>query len=154
MRILVFSDSHGVIGNCLSQIARIGAVDMILHAGDVSADAEDIASVYPDIPVRYVSGNCEMSRADTESIVEADGVRIFLTHGHGYRVKYEPDYATLLRRGRQVGARVCVFGHTHKPLCHNLGDITLLNPGSSRYGGTYAVIEIEDGKVGCAVLDM
>lgn len=154
MRILVFSDTHGVIENCISQIARIGAVDMILHAGDVSADAVDIASIYPNIPVRYVCGNCEISRADAECVVEAAGVRIFLTHGHGYRVKYEPDYRTLQNRGRQLGADVCVFGHTHKPLCHKLGDITLLNPGSSRYGGTYGVIEIEEGRIGCAVLDM
>lgn len=154
MRILVFSDSHGMIDNCLREIVRIREVDMVMHAGDVSADAEDIASVYPDISVEYVSGNCEISRADAERVIEAEGVRIFLTHGHGYRVKYEADYRTLVKRAREVGAQVCVFGHTHKPLCQNLGDITLLNPGSSRYGSTYGVIEIEDGKARCAVLDM
>lgn len=154
MRILVFSDTHGMIDSCISTVSRIGAVDMILHAGDVSSDAEDLSYIFPDIPVRYVCGNCEMSRIQHELIVEAEGKRIYLTHGHLHNVKYEAGYSTLIAKAKAANADIAVFGHTHNPLCHNLGDLILLNPGSARYGSTYGVLEIENGKIGSAVLDM
>lgn len=154
MRILVFSDTHGMIDSAIATIHRIGAVDMILHAGDVSSDAEDLSYIFPEIPVRYVSGNCEMSRVQSELIVEADGKKIYLTHGHLHNVKYESGYSTLIKKAKETGADIAVFGHTHKPICHNFGDFILLNPGSARYSSTYGVIEIEDGKIGAAVLDM
>ena len=154
MRILVFSDTHGMIDSCISTVGRIGTVDMILHAGDVSSDAEDLSYIFPDIPVRYVCGNCEMSRIQHELLIEAEGKRIYLTHGHLHNVKYEAGYSTLIKKAKDENADIAVFGHTHKPLCQNLGDLILLNPGSVRYGSTYGVIEIENGKIGTAVLDM
>ena len=154
MRILVFSDTHGMIDSCISTVGRIGTVDMILHAGDVSSDAEDLSYIFPDIPVRYVCGNCEMSRIQHELLIEAEGKRIYLTHGHLHNVKYEAGYSTLIKKAKDENADIAVFGHTHNPLCQNLGDLILLNPGSVRYGSTYGVIEIENGKIGTAVLDM
>lgn len=152
MRILVFSDTHGYIDSCISEVERIGKVDMILHAGDVSADAAVLASIFPDIPVRYVCGNCEISRASTELEIDAEGKRIFLTHGHCYNVKYESAYTSIIKR-TEGKFDIAVFGHTHKPLCDNLGGLILLNPGSVRYTSTYGVIEIEDGKLRAAVLE-
>ncbi|MBS7298424.1 MAG: metallophosphoesterase [Eubacteriales bacterium] len=154
MRILVFSDTHGLIDSVVNTINRIDAVDMILHAGDVSSDAEDLSYIFPDIPVRYVCGNCEMSRVQPELIIDAEGKRIFLTHGHLHNVKYEAGYSTLVAKAKEQHADIAVFGHTHNPVCQNFGDFIILNPGSSRYGSTYGVIEIENGKIGAAVLDM
>lgn len=154
MRILVFSDTHGMIEPCIKTVGRIGAVDMILHAGDVSSDAEDLSYIFPDIPVKYVCGNCEVSHSSHELILDIEGKRIYLTHGHLHNVKYEPDYHTLISKAKSVNADAAVFGHTHRPLCLNLGDLTLLNPGSARYGSTYGVIEIENCRLGSAVLDI
>lgn len=154
MRILVFSDTHGMIEPCIKVISRIRDVDMILHAGDVSSDAEDISYVFPDIPVKYVCGNCEMPRVSAELEFEADGKKIYLTHGHMHNVKNEYAYTTLINRAKTSGADLAVFGHTHKPVCENFGDFVLLNPGSARYGNTYGVVEIEDGKLRAAVLDI
>ncbi len=155
MRILVFSDTHGYIENCIRTITRIGDVDMIIHAGDTSSDAADLSYIFPEIPVRYVSGNCEVSRLETNLEIMADSKKIFLTHGHLYNVKNEPSCSTLIGHAKQINADIAIFGHTHKPLCQNLGDLILLNPGSARYGNTYGVIEIEDtGRVGACVLDI
>lgn len=154
MRILVFSDTHGYIDGCIQMINRIKDVDMVIHAGDVSADAEDIAAIFPNIDVRFVCGNCEMSRAPGEIEIDADGKKIFVTHGHYYNVKYDYDYKTLVNHARAIGAELAVFGHTHKPVYDNLGDISILNPGSARYGGTCGVIETEDGRLRCALLNI
>lgn len=154
MRILVFSDTHGYIDRCIQIIERIQDVDMFIHTGDTASDAQDLASIFPHIRAQFVSGNCEMPRYDTEQLFEVCGKKIFITHGHLYNVKYESDYSTLVRRARLAEADLAVFGHTHKPVCDNLGDIYLLNPGSARYTNTCGVIEIEDNKLRCALLDL
>ncbi len=154
MRILVFSDTHGMTDPCINTVNKIAKVDMILHAGDVSQDAEDLSYIFPDIPVRYVCGNCEISRIAHELELDVEGKRIYLTHGHMHNVKYEAAYTSLIARAQKCGADIAVFGHTHKPICNNLGNLILLNPGSVRYGNTYGVIEIEDGRLKAAVLDI
>ncbi len=154
IRILVFSDTHGIIEGCIRTISNIGAVDMILHAGDTSGDAADLSYIFPDIPIRYVSGNCEISRADTNLEIVAENKKIFLTHGHLFNVKNELACTSLIKHSKAIGADIAVFGHTHKPLCQNLGDLILLNPGSAKYGNTYGVIEIENGRIGACVLDI
>lgn len=154
MRILVFSDTHHTTDDCIRIIEKLkgAGVDMILHAGDCNADAEDIMYIYPEIPVKYVQGNNDFSRVPTELMVEAQGHRIFMTHGHGYRVKYDADYDTLIKRAKELDADTVVFGHTHIPYCSMEKGVTVLNPGSIKYGGTYGIIEIEDGKLRADVL--
>ena len=153
MRILVFSDTHGNIDNCIRVVERIGAVDMILHAGDVSRDAQDLEAIFDNIPVKYVCGNCEISNVPSELLVEVSDKKIYLTHGHMHCVKLESNYKTLTDHAKSLGADVAVFGHTHIPVCDNRGDIILLNPGSCKNTVTYGVIEIENGKIGAAILD-
>lgn len=153
MRILVFSDTHGMIDNCISTISRIGAVDMLIHAGDVSSDAEDLQSIFPNIPVKYVCGNCELPRAPLDVVFDAGGKKFFVTHGHAYNVKGDREYRLLTTHAKEIGADIAVFGHTHNALCNNDGSLILLNPGSVRYGRTYGVVEIENDAMRAAVLD-
>ena len=153
MRILVFSDSHKNITRCDAVIRNIVGVDMILHAGDHSSDAVELERMFPEIPIKYVQGNCDFSSAPRELIVEAEGKKIFLTHGHDYGVKLEYDYRTLLNRARDSGCDCAVFGHTHAGYNDCTRGVVLLNPGSINYGGTYGVIEIENGVLKSAVCD-
>lgn len=151
MRILVFSDSHKKIDNCIKTIENIIGVDLIIHAGDHSSDAQELARIFPDIPIKYVKGNCDISQAPSELIIEAEDKKIFITHGHNYKVKLEDDYMTLKYRGEELGCDLVVFGHTHVPYNENLGDFCLLNPGSVKYTRTFGVIEVENGKLRTAV---
>lgn len=145
-RIIVFSDTHGNIDMCCKVIDRLPC-DMILHAGDYADDAQRLKQMYPDKIIKYVKGNCDIfSYAPAEEIVKLDGVNIFLTHGHMHRVKYDPEYAEIARAAKAKGCDAAVFGHTHIEYSGERDGIKLLNPGSVRYGGTYGVIEIEDGK--------
>lgn len=153
MRILVFSDTHGVIQPCTWAIETIRDVDLILHAGDCVRDAEDLKCLYPDIPFHYVRGNNDFScYAPDEKVIDVCGKRIFLTHGHGLRVKYDSDYQRLIQRGDEENADIIVFGHTHIPFEERKNHLSLLNPGSVRFGNTYGVIEIEHEKIGLSVL--
>ena len=153
MRAAVFSDSHNDTECCKSVINRIAGVDMIVHAGDHSADAERLMAAFPHIPIKYVVGNCDFGSAPRELVFEAEGKKIFLTHGHIYNVKNDLGYSTLLRRAGELDCCCAVFGHTHLGVCDIKGGITLLNPGSIRYGRTFGVIEIENGKLRAAICD-
>jgi ATP-dependent exoDNAse (exonuclease V) alpha subunit len=76
MRILVFSDSHKNVSDCTEVIENIIGVDMILHAGDHAQDAAWIQKCFPDIPVKYVVGNCDANIAPAEMIIEAEGITV------------------------------------------------------------------------------
>lgn len=153
MRILVFSDSHRDIESCIRVINNIVGVDMILHAGDHISDAKELCRMFPDIEFEYVPGNCDFSADDQDVVVEAEGKKIFLTHGHGYSVKYDDTYTELLKKAEALGCDCAVFGHTHKSLCDPRKKVLLLNPGSIK-NGTYGVIEIENGVLKAAVCSL
>lgn len=153
MRILVFSDSHKNISDCEKVIKNTIDVDMILHAGDHSSDAAQLQNLFPDIPIHFVCGNCDFTSAPQERIIDADGHKIFLTHGHNYYVKSEENYSTLKNKAIASGCDCVVFGHTHIPLNDCTGHLTVINPGSIKYTKTYGVIEIENGTLCSAICD-
>ena len=153
MRILVFSDTHGYIEPCIKTINNIIGVDMIIHAGDYDSDARKLEKNFTQIPIKYVRGNCDFSNSPSQMVIEAEGKKIFLTHGHLHNVKNESNYNTIKEKGIEIGADVVVFGHTHIPYCENTGKILLLNPGSAKMTQTFGVIEIENDKIKAAVCD-
>ena len=151
MRIAVFSDSHGVTEPMLAAIEE-QKPDMVLHLGDYVRDAEAIAAYFPSLDLRYVRGNCDAyyhGDAEENLLFNADGVRIFVTHGHRYNVKL--GYESLANAAHFSGAQLALFGHTHIQHMEERNDITLLNPGTAgRFGRSgYAVVEITDGTFTC-----
>lgn len=154
MRILVFSDTHKHTESCVQVLERIIGVDMVLHAGDHASDAMELQEIFPDIPIKYVAGNCDFLKAPQELVVEADGKRIFLTHGHAYSVKYEENYSSLRQRTAELGCDCAVFGHTHQGFNDCTKTPVLLNPGSIKQNGTFGVIEIEGGMLKTAVCNV
>jgi len=151
VRILVFSDSHKNVSACITVIDSIIDVDMILHAGDHALDATWIQKCFPNIPVKYVAGNCDANIAPCEMIIEAEGKKIFLTHGHLHSVKSQKDYHSLIEAAKNKGCDCVVFGHTHESAHIKCEELTVLNPGSIKYSRTFAVIEIENGVLKAAV---
>ncbi len=143
-RILIFSDTHNDTTRAMNVILQTESVWAIIHAGDCVRDAEDIAAMFPKIPVYYVTGNNDfLSSAPRALNISVDKKNIFVVHGHNERVKYEYTLNTLLEKGRRQNADLIVFGHTHKPLIEYRENMILLNPGSIKYGGTYAVLEVD-----------
>lgn len=154
MKILVFSDSHGNVTN-MRRAVEVEGPNRLLHLGDVVRDASILAAEFPHIPLDYVSGNCDYpGEGPTQSIIEIEGVRILMMHGHAYHVKLGIGGAVEAARKAQVD--VLVFGHTHQPLCTQYDSgLWVMNPGSVRdpWGASYGVIKIHEGKASCYLME-
>lgn len=116
------------------------------HAGDfVTASVLEAFEAVCDL--RAVAGNNDPPPVDDrlpgERVVEWEGLRVGLVHGH------EHSDVALELYGRQAGADLVVFGHSHRPA---IGDarVPLLNPGSHadprRYRPSHAELEWRDGR--------
>lgn len=148
MRILVLSDSHSGL-QFMRRCVEVMKPEAIVHLGDHYDDGETLAELYPHIPIHQVAGNCDRDRRPIHAremlCYDIGGVRMYMTHGHNEHVKL--GIGGLLREARKYGARVALYGHTHKPDCHQEADgIWVLNPGSAGYGGGSAGILKTDGQ--------
>ena len=89
MRVLVVSDSHGMIGrleNILMAAEAEGPLDAVIHLGDGYCDLDEFAQ--NGLPPRYqVAGNCDLGRDGQQEIITLSGARLLLTHGHRYQVR-------------------------------------------------------------------
>lgn len=142
---LIFSDSHGYFQGITDAVCSEKNIDLIIFAGDVQRDADNILNSYPQIPLAYVLGNNDWSvhGVPFDKVFEFGGKRFFLTHGHMYHVK--SSLYSLRQKAREVGADICVFGHTHIAHCREEDGILMLNPGSA--WSSYMVLEINNGEV-------
>ena len=128
MKVLILSDSHNNKKN-LDRLVPIikSSIDLIIHAGDNFRD-----SVYlhneTNVPVCAVRGNCDIENTDEDMIFELEGLKIFLTHGHRYGVKYGLN--DLARFSNENNIDIAIFGHTHIKEHRVIGKTQFLNPGS------------------------
>ena len=127
---------------------RTAGVELILHAGDLTVPdvVEELAGI---ARVVAVAGNNDPSdlveRLGTSRIVEVEGVRIGLTHGHAGSGPRTPERAMSMFAGDPVD--VVVFGHSHIPRWERRGNVWLLNPGSPTDrrrmpAYSYAILEV------------
>lgn len=132
MRIAVVSDTHAPRRGPLPAacLARLGAADAIVHAGDWSdlATLGLLRGLGP--PLVGVRGNVEepavRGALPGSAELAAGGITIGVVHDAG------PEAGRLERlRRRFPGAGVVVFGHSHIPLLQRAADgFLILNPGS------------------------
>ncbi len=116
---------------------------ILLHAGDFYEDAHRIG-LGAGLKVVAVTGNCDhMVKGPSEEMLAVGSKRIYLTHGHLYRVKH--DLALLVQRSKALGVDVTVFG---PPMFDGVsqGGILFVNPGSPH--------SPRRGEASCAVLEV
>jgi uncharacterized protein len=148
VKIGILSDTHL---NFPSETFRIMAeacfhdADMILHAGDLTDPA--ILTVFSGKQVHAVHGNmcsaaaCRHLPAHKQIMV--GGFTIGLIHRAGSTYDFEHRLIEIFPE-----ADCIVYGHTHRPVCHRLGGVLYINPGSftgtghGGAGGTFAVLEV------------
>ncbi|HSV97450.1 MAG TPA: YfcE family phosphodiesterase [Spirochaetota bacterium] len=143
MKILVISDSHGSVVMLQRIIEREAQFDCLVHCGDGVADLLNVRLPH-GVPVTRVSGNVDRARGivlPAAEALEAEGLRILVTHGDAFRV--ENDYGILIEAARAHGFDLALFGHTHIKYLRNHRPV-LFNPGPA-IGGSYGVVEILDG---------
>jgi hypothetical protein len=148
MRILIVADSHHELSGLVLALKKLAAnVDLVVHLGDGVVDLAEAARAarisLP--PVKAVRGNGD---ADTSLpprlVVEIEGTKALLLHGHYESVGEGLDHALLAARSSEAG--LLFFAHTHKPFFEEYRGVLALNPGSiSRPRGrplpTFAVLE-------------
>ena len=149
MKIVVFSDSHGFVGNMVHALEQ-SRFDRIIHLGDYTRDAFEIMRRYPEIPMDCVAGNGDYSdrKSGTDKILSVLDKKILITHGHAHYVSSGHD--RLLRFAAEKDCDAILFGHTHIPYAKIEEGKLLLNPGSiscPRGGGKtiYSVLTVEEG---------
>ena len=152
MKILVISDTHGDIEKAREAIEDNPDLDLIIHLGDYFRDAQKLSDFFPHIPIEYIYGNSDFMIGDvpSEKILEFNGKRIFITHGHKYSVKW--DYNKLCSKAEEMNADILLFGHTHIADMVRKKEYLLVNPGSisdprDGEGESYLILEIDSKKV-------
>ncbi|HEY8448965.1 MAG TPA: metallophosphoesterase [Bacillota bacterium] len=153
MRVLVLADTH-IPARASDLPARVweaaADADAILHAGDVT-DGWVLAALAQFAPTYAVTGNCDDpagARQPQQRLLEWEGVRIGLVHGHLGRGRTTVERA----RSHFPDADVIVFGHSHEPLLTRDGRLLLLNPGSPTDRrraprASFAWLQLSAGKV-------
>ena len=170
MKFVIASDIHGSAFWCEKLMAVIGEVkpDQILLLGDLLYHGprndlpRDYApkkvipmlSAYKD-KIICVRGNCEAEvdqmvlpfscMADC-ALISADGLTLYLTHGH----HHSPDNLPPLAEGS-----VFLSGHTHVKLDEVRKGIRCLNPGSVSIpkDGSHSCLLYEDGTFSFKILE-
>lgn len=147
MRLGIIADTHGKLVPGVFDI--FGAVDHILHAGDVGP-AEILDELEVLAPVTAVFGNVDgsdvRSRCPKVARVELDGLIAVVTHGDQFG---SPTPEILHEEFPE--ADIIVFGHTHRPLLELVDrTVTTMNPGSAgaaRFGipPSVGIMELEPG---------
>ena len=151
MKLLILSDSHSVMRHMERAVFDV-TPDRIIHLGDVTRDAEKLREMFPRIPMTCVPGNCDHDPVTPPVQLETfGGVRVLITHGHTLGVKYGE--LNLLLAAQEAQARLALFGHTHRAFLDEQDGVTLLNPGAASGSyPSYAVAELENGKLSCRIV--
>ena len=132
MLIAVISDSHGNKTSISKIKKKISNAEVLLFLGDGENDLKEITEDFTG-EVYAVRGNCDFEgKYPEERIIEIKGKKIFMCHGHRYGVKY--GYNSIYYRGKEVGADIVLFGHSHLPIIEECDGLTLMNPGSISHG--------------------
>jgi putative phosphoesterase len=116
-------------------------VDRILHAGDINSRQvlDQLAEV---APVEAVAGNVDLFKPGLPltRVIEVDGRRIGLVHGHGGwsrylrskvrdRFGFDEEHYLKIVHGSFGPVDAIVFGHTHRFYRAERSGILLFNPG-------------------------
>lgn len=107
--------------------------DLILHAGDLT-DPFVLDALKGFAPTVAVAGNNDgpelQGRLGAVRIVEVEGLRIGLTHGHAGPGRTTPERARRTFADVDPAVDAVAFGHSHQPIVERHDGLWLLNPGS------------------------
>lgn len=131
MKILIVSDTHRSNALYLQLVEKYEPLDMIIHCGDIEGSELTISKA-SDCPVHMVAGNNDFfSQIPIEDEFYIGNYKVFLTHGHHYYISMGNEL--LKDEARSRGVDIVMYGHTHRPVIEQDGNILVINPGSLTY---------------------
>lgn len=140
MKIVLASDNHGVKEPLDLILKQQYFADYYLHCGDCLLDEKDRH------PFFVVSGNNDQGyRLPNMKVLELEGHRILLIHGHTYI--FMNSLEPLVQKAEALDCDIVFFGHTHRYFDEVIRGIRFINPGSCLHNRdytepSYAVVEI------------
>lgn len=148
MKVLVVSDTHARTEQLRMLQEKFAAEDIMkIHCGD--------SELLPDSPYLsgfiVVQGNCDVYRTfQDEVVVEVEGLKILVAHGHQYGVKQS--LMSISYRAKELGASIVCFGHSHFLGIEESNGVLYVNPGSlnlprGRVEGSYVIMDIGLDKI-------
>jgi putative phosphoesterase len=148
----IISDTHltGLNKDFIQRVRHCFAdCPVIIHAGDLTSIS--LLEAFADKTVYAVHGNmcngAAWSALPDQLGFQLQGFSFGLCHGAGFGRAEKQIENGLWELFPE--ADCLIYGHTHQPACHRIGDKLIINPGSfqgtGRYGapGTYCILEID-----------
>jgi putative phosphoesterase len=146
----ILADTHipdraRILHRCLLPAFEQANVHAILHAGDICSPRV-LQSLAEIAPVHAVRGNRDiwsLKQLPSSLLLEFEGFKIGLVHGHGDLGSYIIEKARYMVEGLRKEsyieraartfptADVVVFGHIHVPVLQHIAGRLVFNPGSA-----------------------
>ena len=149
MKILVVSDNHGYFKELQQVIEKETPFDMLLHCGDICGELHMALDYNAPFTVHAVQGNCDRPGVFPPcEVIDVPSHRILLEHGHMLGIKI--GYDRIVKKAKENGCDIALYGHSHVPGIEEQDGVYLLNPGSVVEPRTedarpsYGIIEIDD----------
>jgi putative phosphoesterase len=150
VRVGLISDTHGLLRP--DALEALKGCDQILHGGDVG-DPFILNELGVIAPVTAVRGNIDYGAWAEElkelAIIEIEEVRVCVIH----------NLAELEAKGGAQGARVILFGHSHKPMVEERHGVLHVNPGSAgprrfRLPISVGILEVVGTEVSAQIVEL
>ena len=166
MKVVVLSDTHGELQRAKACLKDMMPWDACFHLGDVGFPSSQLSNV------SYVCGNHDQHQFVDERIVELEGWKTWVLHGHYFEfalmeaMKEDPNlwrswdacmeimYDTIISMAKKKGCQLVLFGHTHTAYFKKKEGVYLCNPGSLCFSHdgrapSYAVLTITSQEITC-----
>lgn len=142
---VVISDSHGLLPIDEDFWNVLDESDYIIHLGDGIREIQTLKEKYKDKFI-YVYGNCDSFSQEPFKIIDIEGVKVLITHGHKFSVK--DDLFDLAFECEYQNVHYGLYGHTHRPQIDEINkNVVLINPGSITYTRTYCYLVIANNNL-------
>lgn len=149
-RVLIISDTHG--DNAFFQVVlkKVGQPDFFVHCGDIEGTEYYYENIMPCEKIMVMGNNDFLSGLKPVETATINGLKILAVHGHRHHVNWTTE--DLVELGKENGAKVVFFGHSHKPKMEydEEAGIWVVNPGSLTYPRqegnhpSFALMEVEE----------
>lgn len=141
MKLVVVSDSHGLKQPLAYLRNTYPDADCMIHCGDICLPKEFAKGFI------VVAGNCDNpSWYPNGDIIELEGHRILIMHGHVVFSSSHPNIEAVARVAKRNDCDIAFFGHSHIYCDEIIDGIHVMNPGSisSNRDGTHPCFMLVD----------
>ena len=145
MEFIVLSDNHGQTRELKLILEKFPQASGFIHCGDNELSYDHMK------PFHAVTGNNDYFFRYPESlVVDLEGTRIYVTHGH--LLPYGDRVNALAKLAKEKNCTIACTGHTHVYMDKDVDGIKIINPGSLFYNRDgskpcYAHVSVNDGEI-------